>query len=124
VLRTFQTGVVHVYSAFMVIGLAAVGWFFVAPHPDATITASGDADYTVQASPGMGYTYRWDANGDGKPDVETFGSQQQVKVHLDGEKPQHVVLEVQNAFGLHGTKDMTIARPAAEQPAAALDVRH
>ena len=72
--RAFQTGVVHVYSAFMVVGLAVMGWFFVAPHADATVTATGDGDYTVQASPGMGYSYRWDANGDGNPDSTTYGS--------------------------------------------------
>jgi hypothetical protein len=113
VLRTFQTGVVHVYSAFMVVGLAAMGWFFVAPHPDATITKSGDGDYVIEASPGMGYSYRWDADGDGKPDDTTFGAKKQVKVHLDADKTQHVGLEVENAFGLHGMKDITIVRPAA-----------
>ncbi|MGO8992596.1 MAG: NADH-quinone oxidoreductase subunit L [Polyangiaceae bacterium] len=114
-LRAFQTGVVHVYSAFMVIGLAAMGWFFVAPHADASISASGDGDYTVVASPGMGYTYRWDANGDGKPDAQQFGSQQQVKVHLDAGQTQKVGIEVTNAFGLHGMKEISITRPAAQQ---------
>jgi NADH-quinone oxidoreductase subunit L len=114
-LRAFQTGVVHVYAAFMVVGLAAMGWFFVAPHPDATVTTSGDGDYLVQVSPGMGYTYRWDANGDGKPDAQTFGSQQQVKVHLDSGQTQNVGLEVVNAFGLHGMKEISITRPAAQQ---------
>jgi NADH-quinone oxidoreductase subunit L len=113
-LRAFQTGVVHVYSAFMVIGLAAMGWFFVAPHADATITSSGDGDYTVVASPGMGYTYRWDANGDGKPDSQQFGSQQEVKVHLDAGQSQKVGMEVTNAFGFHGMKELSITRPAGQ----------
>ena len=55
VLRVFQNGVVHVYAAFMVVGLAATGWFFVAPHADATVTTGDNGDYIVQASPGMGY---------------------------------------------------------------------
>jgi NADH-quinone oxidoreductase subunit L len=112
-LRAFQTGVVHVYSAFMVVGLAAMGWFFVAPHPDATISSTPDGDYTVVASPGMGYTYRWDANGDGKPDAQTFGNQQQVKVHLDAGQSQKVGLEVTNAFGLHAMKEISLSRAAA-----------
>ncbi|HEY2513888.1 MAG TPA: NADH-quinone oxidoreductase subunit L [Polyangiaceae bacterium] len=114
-LRTFQNGVVHVYSAFMVLGLAAMGWFFVAPHPSATVTASGDGDYVIDASPGMGYSYRWDANGDGKPDDATFGTKQQVKIHLDANATQHVGLEVQNAFGLSAQKEITIVRPGATQ---------
>ncbi len=113
-LRAFQTGVVHVYAAFMVVGLAAMGWFFVAPHADASITSSGDGDYTVQASPGMGYTYRWDANGDGKPDAQQFGNQQEVKVHLDAGQSQKVGVEVTNAFGFHGMKELSITRPAGQ----------
>ena len=113
--RAFQNGVVHVYAAFMVVGLAAAGWFFVAPHADASVTSSGDGDYTVQASPGMGYSYRWDANGDGKPDAQTFGNQQQVKIHLDAGQTQKVAVEVTNAFGLQGMKEISITRPAAQQ---------
>jgi NADH-quinone oxidoreductase subunit L len=113
--RAFQTGVVHVYSAFMVLGLAALGWFFVAPHADATVTASGDGDYTVQAGPGMGYTYRWDANGDGTPDAKTFENQEQVKIHLDPGQTQKVGIEVMNAFGLHSMKEISVTRPAAQQ---------
>jgi NADH-quinone oxidoreductase subunit L len=114
-LRAFQTGVVHVYSAFMVIGLAAMGWFFIAPHADATVSATADGDYSIIASPGMGYTYRWDANGDGKPDTPAFGPQEQVKVHIDPGQSQKVGLEVTNAFGLHGMKEISIARSAASQ---------
>ena len=39
--RVFQNGVVHVYAAFMVVGLAAVSWFFVAPHANATVADLG-----------------------------------------------------------------------------------
>jgi NADH-quinone oxidoreductase subunit L len=114
-LRAFQNGVVHVYSAFMVIGLAAMGWFFVAPHPEAFVSAGAAGDYTVQASPGMGYTYRWDANGDGKPDTQQFGNEQQVKIHLDAGQTQKVGVEITNAFGLHGMKEISVTRPAAQQ---------
>jgi NADH-quinone oxidoreductase subunit L len=115
ILRVFQNGVVHVYGAFMVVGLAAVGWFFVVPHADASVTTTGDGNYVVQAGPGMGYEYRWDANGDGNPDSTTYGSQDSVKVHLDSGKTQTVGLEVTNGFGLHGMKEITVSRPEATQ---------
>ncbi len=120
ILRVFQNGVVHVYSAFMVVGLAGMGWFFVAPHADATVTTGDNGDYVVQASPGMGYSYQWDSDGDGKPDEKTFGNTQQVKVHLEPGKSQVVRLEVQNAFGLHGAKEISIARPTAQLEVGAL----
>jgi NADH-quinone oxidoreductase subunit L len=112
--RAFQTGVVHVYSAFMVVGVAALGWFFVAPHADASVTGSGDGDYTIQAGPGMGYSYRWDANGDGTPDTKTFENQQQVKIHLDPGQTQKVGVEITNAFGLHSMKEISVTRPATQ----------
>ena len=97
------------------IGLAAMGWFFVAPHADATVSSSGDGDYVVVAGPGMGYTYRWDANGDGKPDAQTFGNQEQVKIHIEAGQTQKVGVEIVNAFGLHGMKEISVSRPAAQQ---------
>jgi NADH-quinone oxidoreductase subunit L len=112
VLRAFQTGVVHVYAAVMVVGIAAIGWFFVAPHPDATITPSTSGDYTINAAPGMGYTYRWDADGNGQPDTAEFGDQAEQKIHLDPGKTQSVTLEVHNAFGLTRSKTFTVSRPA------------
>jgi NADH-quinone oxidoreductase subunit L len=111
-LRAFQTGIIHMYAAMMVVGVAAIGWFFVAPHADATLTPQANGDYVVEAAPGMGYAYRWDADGNGKPDKETFGDDTQVKVHLEPGASQVVRLEVTNAFGLHGAKEISIARPA------------
>ncbi len=61
VLRAAQNGVVHLYAAMMVAGVAAIGWFFVIPHADASVAAKG-ADFTVTtgASGGYaGYTYEW-----------------------------------------------------------------
>jgi NADH-quinone oxidoreductase subunit L len=114
-LRAFQNGVVHVYAAMMVLGVAAIGWFFVAPHADATVTADGtNGDYVVLAAPGMGYTYQWDANGDGKPDKEGFGAETQVKLHLEPGATQTVRLGVKNAFGVQGAKEISVSRPAAK----------
>jgi hypothetical protein len=61
VLRAVQNGVVHLYAAMMVVGVAAIGWFFVVPHADATVAAKG-SDFAVRtgASGGyLGYAYEW-----------------------------------------------------------------
>jgi hypothetical protein len=45
----------------MVVGVAAIGWFFVVPHADASVAAKG-SDFTVTtgASGGyLGYAYEW-----------------------------------------------------------------
>ena len=116
ILRAFQNGVVHVYAAMMVVGLAAIGWFYVAPHPDATVTEGEGGDYTIAAGPGMGYAYRWDADGNGQMDTTDFGTQDHVKVHLEPGKSQVVGLEVKNAFGLSRTRQFTVSRAANAAP--------
>ncbi|WP_394849149.1 NADH-quinone oxidoreductase subunit L [Pendulispora brunnea] len=116
VLRTFQTGVVHVYAAAMVVGIAVISWFFVAPHAQVSTTPSPNGDYVVTAAPGMGYSYRWDADGNGEPDKPEFTDQTSVKVHLDPGKELKVKLEVTNAFGRHATVEVPLNRPAAQNP--------
>jgi NADH-quinone oxidoreductase subunit L len=113
ILRAFQTGVVQVYATMMVIGLVCFGWFFVAPHAAASIDLSKQeaGDYVVNAGPGVGYQYRWDTNGDGKPDVDKFTPQSSVKIHLDEGKSQTVHLEVRNAFNLQGEMTVSVSRP-------------
>ncbi len=113
-LRAFQTGVIHVYGAFMVVGIAIVGWFFVAPHASVTLNES-NGDYTLNAAPGLQYSYLWDANGDGKPDAQEFGGQSQVKVHLEPGGTQVVRLQVKNAFGLQASKEIVLSRPQASK---------
>jgi len=118
ILRAFQTGVVHVYAAFMVIGLAFFGWFFVFPHPAATVTAVGKdtGDYIVTAAPGMGYQYRWDADGNGQFDSERTSDQMSVKVHLDEGKTQNVRVEATSAFGFSNSAAIPITRAASVKP--------
>lgn len=115
ILRAFQTGVVHVYSAFMVVGLAAFGWFFVVPHPAGTVAAVGKdtGDYVVTAAPGMGYEYRWDADGNGQFDSERASDQTSVKVHLDEGKTQNVLIEATSAFGVRRQTAVPVTRPAS-----------
>jgi NADH-quinone oxidoreductase subunit L len=115
ILRAMQNGVVHLYAAAMVVGMVVLGWFFVVPHADGAV-ATRDGDYTVTVSPGMGYEYRWDADGDGKIDDEKFSPERtEVKVHLDAGKSQTVRVEAKNAFGLVATRSFVLSRPAATQ---------
>ena len=118
VLRAFQNGVVHVYAAMMVVGLAFAGWFFAVPHPNATVADAGNDDYLVTAAPGVGYAYRWDADGDGKPEKQDFGGDTTLKLHLEPGKSQNVNLEVRNSFGLVRTKTIHLARP--QEPTSSL----
>jgi NADH-quinone oxidoreductase subunit L len=112
VLRAFQNGVVHVYAAMMVVGLAVTGWFFIVPHANATVVDSGNDDYVVTAAPGVGYAYRWDADGDGKPEKDQFGGEATLKLHVEPGKSQTVRLEVKNSFGFVRTKSIRVARPS------------
>jgi NADH-quinone oxidoreductase subunit L len=118
ILRALQTGVVHVYGATMVVGLVAIGWFFATPHPNATVTETGNDDYVVTAAPGLGYGYRWDADGDGTPDKPDFGPDATLKLHVESGKTTTVRLEVRNAFGLVKSRVIQVAHPRA--PIAAL----
>jgi NADH-quinone oxidoreductase subunit L len=113
ILRAFQNGVVQMYAATMVVGLAALGWFFTIPHANATVADAGSDDYVVTAAPGVGYEYRWDADGDGKPDKPDFGTQESLKVHVPAGTSALVAFEVKNAFGLVRSKKLTVTRPAA-----------
>ena len=109
ILRAFQTGVIHVYAAFMAIGVAGFGWFFVAPHVSASVHANAQqaGDYVVTAAPGMGYQYRWDTKGNGQFDNADRRppTSPTVKVHVErGSPTQTFVLEATSAFGVHKTR--------------------
>jgi NADH-quinone oxidoreductase subunit L len=113
-LRIFQTGVVHSYAAVMVVGMACFGWFFVTPHPNATVVES-NGDYTITAGPGIGYQYRWDADSNGTYDSDKYSDQTTVKVHVDAGKSKTVKLEVKNAFDLKKETTIELKRPEAAQ---------
>ncbi|MBN2194208.1 MAG: NADH-quinone oxidoreductase subunit L [Polyangiaceae bacterium] len=121
VLRLFQTGRVQVYATAMVIGVAGVGWFFALPH--AAARAFGDDDtgrYSLTAAPGLGYGYRWDADGDGAWDSDGFGQVRDVRFTLERERSRTVRLEVENAFGLRSMRRFEFTRPKVSRarPAA------
>jgi NADH-quinone oxidoreductase subunit L len=119
VLRAMQNGVVHVYAAMMALGLLAFGYFFAVPHALVTVDRSAmetSGDFIVKAAPGMGYQYRWDADGNGQYDSQKFSDQAQVKVHLKEGQTQTVRLEVVNAFGRQRATDIPLSRPATPKP--------
>jgi len=128
-LRVVQNGVVHVYAAMMVLGLAVVGWFFVQPHADASVTDLGNGDYVIAASPGTGYGYRWYPDAKGAAQNEKFSATDSLKVHLDEGTTKTVKLEVHNAFSNaldmpivkwifppSPVKEFTLTRPKVEKP--------
>jgi NADH-quinone oxidoreductase subunit L len=112
VLRAFQNGVVHAYAALMVVGLAAAGFFFAVPHPNATVVDAGDSDYVLTAAPGIGYAYRWDTDGDTKAVKKDFAGDATLKVKVEPGKSATVHLEVKNAFGLVRTRTIHVTRPS------------
>jgi NADH-quinone oxidoreductase subunit L len=118
-LRLLQTGHAQAYAAMMVVGMVAIGWFVAVPQPK--VVVSGDATtgtYSVQAAPGLGYSYRWDSNADGTFDSEQFGSVSRVTLSLEEGVSQEVRLEVKNAFGRTRSGTYQVRRPKRDLTAA------
>jgi NADH-quinone oxidoreductase subunit L len=110
-LRTFQTGVVHVYGGILAIGTLAVFGFFLKPHADANIGKQADT-FVLEAAPGLGYEYRWSIEGEGAAGEFEAGDgalKRTVQVPLDSTKK--VVLEVKNAFGRTSSSTFTLTNP-------------
>jgi NADH-quinone oxidoreductase subunit L len=109
VLRQLQTGRIQAYAAVMVVGLGLVGWFLVAPHASAQVQSNHAAGaYSVAAAPGLGYSYRWDGQGD-------FSDKSSVSFQLDRDKTRTVTLEVKNAFGRVAERKFELARPREDR---------
>jgi NADH-quinone oxidoreductase subunit L len=119
-LRLLQTGRVQVYSAAMVVGTVGVAAFLYLPHADAAVKGD-EGIYKVKAAGGVGYTFRWDADGDGKPDSQDFGSASEIEVRVEPGKSKTVVLEVRNAFGRTQRREIVVARPQRDGQSASLD---
>jgi len=95
---------------------ALVGWFLVKRFISAKVIADhGAGQYSVTATPGLGYSYRWDEDGDGKPDSEAFGDKASVAFALEPSKARKVQLEVKNAFGQVATRTFELARPKPDR---------
>jgi NADH-quinone oxidoreductase subunit L len=118
-LRLVQTGRVQAYAAVMVVGLGGLGWYFLMPRAEArTVENHATGAYSVTAAPGFGYSYRWDANGDGKWDNEKFSDRSEVSFNLNVDQTRKVVLEVKNAFGRVAEKEFTFQRPRPDRSGA------
>jgi len=103
---------VQTYAAVMVLGLGGVGWFFVTPRVEAeTLTDDSSGAYSLSAAEGLGYSYRWDLNNDGKWDTDKFGTQTHASLKLAVKENRTVRLEVKNAFGRTATRSFSFARP-------------
>ena len=115
-LRLFQTGRVQTYAAFIVLGLGFVGWFMTTPHAAAAISSDHElGKYTITAEPGLGYSYRWDSNGDGQFETNGFSGQSSIDVELDRTERRTVTLQVRDAFGREATRKFKLERPAEDQ---------
>jgi NADH-quinone oxidoreductase subunit L len=83
-----------------------------------TVTDHASGAYSVAAAPGLGYSYRWDENDDGKWDSEDFGDKKEVSFNLDVDKSRTVRLEVKNAFGRIAEKKISVTRPKPDKSGA------
>jgi NADH-quinone oxidoreductase subunit L len=114
-LRLFQTGRFQSYAAYIVLGVVGLGYFMSTPHAEATVSANHSlGKYTVSAEPGLGYSYRWDSNGDGRFETSTFGSQSRLDLDLDRTERRTVILQVRDSFGREATRKFRIERPAED----------
>jgi NADH-quinone oxidoreductase subunit L len=119
VLRYVQTGRVQAYATVMVVGVGGLGWFLIAPHAAARATADHESGkYTLTATPGLGYRYRWDADGDGKWDSEDYAGERTLSFELDVDRTRVVRLEVMNAFGATSTDEFSFHRPKPDKSGA------
>ena len=115
VLRQLHTGRIQAYAAVMVVGLGAVGWFLVAPHANAQVVANhASGAYSVTATPGLGYQYRWTTNDKDTPDTKDFTGPGSVSFNLENGGEKLVVLEVKNAFGQVAKRKFGLQRPKVD----------
>jgi NADH-quinone oxidoreductase subunit L len=114
ILRAFQSGVVHVYAAVMVVGMAIFGWFFmVQPQARASVRESSPGKYLVEAAPGLGYEFRWHSRSPDQPDAEAWTQRRSIEVDVPSGETKVIKVEVKNAFRQTSTGTVTLSAPAA-----------
>ena len=114
-MRLFQTGRMQTYAAFIVLGLGCFGWVFTTPHAEAAVSKNYETGkYTLKAEPGLGYGYRWDTNGDGQYETNSFSAQSSVDVELARTERRTVTLQVRDTFGRESTRKFKLERPAED----------
>jgi NADH-quinone oxidoreductase subunit L len=112
ILRAFQNGVVHVYAAMMVVGLVVIGWFFAVPHASAAIVQRDGDHLVLEAGPGMGYSFRWDKDGDGKPETADFTGGPRLDLTVD---PSRRLAALSNPAGT-GSSTLTVDNTSDLKP--------
>lgn len=117
ILRQFQTGRLHSYGAMMMVGLVAVGCYVVSPQANVRIIENHNTgSYELVATPGYGYSYRWDADGDESQawDTEDFTQTMKVGFSLKPNSNRIVRLQIENAFGRITEKKFDVVRPPSD----------
>ncbi len=119
ILRLFQTGRVQAYASFVVIGLAGIGWYLATPHANASVMGDTESGkYVISATPGLGYSYRWDENGDGQFDSKTYSDRRTLDLSLGRAERREVKLQVVNAFGRTAEETIVVERPREDKSGA------
>jgi NADH-quinone oxidoreductase subunit L len=118
ILRAFQTGAVHVYATFVAIGIFAMGIFFVwQPQARVTIADATAGRLTVEAAPGLGYTYRWRTGAStDRSDRGVWSSERTLSLEVPPGQKKTVVLEVKNAFDRTAARTIVVERPSSGAP--------
>jgi NADH-quinone oxidoreductase subunit L len=71
VFTRFQNGLVQAYGSVMALGLLAMVFHFIVPHPDPRLVGEPlSMTATLAASQGLSYQYRWDFSDDGQYDTD------------------------------------------------------
>ncbi len=113
ILRQFQTGRLQTYGAILAVGMLAVSCYVVVPQGNVkTDFDHQKGRYEIVATPGFGYSYRWDKDGDGEWDSENFeAAKSSIKFSMEANTTRVVRLQVENAFGQVNTEEFEITRP-------------
>jgi len=103
VVRGIQTGAVHTYSFFMVLGLAWTIWAVTTPEAHFTAEIQ-DGRVRVQASRGPGYEYRWDLDGDRQTNFGGWTPNPQATSSTEVRGVHRLRLEVRSPWGTDDTE--------------------
>jgi NADH-quinone oxidoreductase subunit L len=98
VVRAVQTGALHTYAFFMVVGLAWTVWAVTTPEAHFTAEVR-DGRVQVRASRGPGYEYRWDLDGDRRRNFGPWTSNPQATTPTEIRGAHRVRLQVRSPWG-------------------------
>ena len=111
-LRAVQNGVVQVYGSILAVGALGLVLFLGRPHADVTVHHQADV-YTLEAGPGLGYSYKWTIDGKSDPAFSDLPADTTRSLTLKDGETKSVTLEIQNAFGRTATRVVQVGTPPA-----------